>query len=102
LRDLDTTARFQLRDSLVELLWRSSTGSKVVMTQLCLAVADLSIQLLDWKTVIPDLIEKFSTKSPACLLELLKILPEEMNSNQRLALTVSDNPSTDKIISTSG
>lgn len=62
------------------------------MVQLCLAVADLAIQLLQWKTVIPDLIEKFNDtpEGAICLLELLKILPEEMNSNTRLALTVSE------------
>lgn len=86
LRDLDSNARFQLRDSLMELLWQSSTGPKAVTVQLCLALADLAIQLLQWKTVIPDLVEKFE-KSPVCLLELLKILPEEMNGNTRLALT---------------
>lgn len=91
MRDLDSTARLQLRDSLVELLWQSSTGPKNVMVQLCLAVVDLAIQMLQWKTVIPDFVEKFSTKSPACLLELLKILPEEMNNNTRLALTVNLN-----------
>ncbi|KAI9273878.1 armadillo-type protein [Helicostylum pulchrum] len=89
LRDLDSNARLQLRDSLVELLWQSATGPKAVMVQLCLAVADLAIQLLQWKTVIPDLIEKFNDtpEGAICLLELLKILPEEMNSNTRLALT---------------
>lgn len=91
MRDLDANARLQLRDSLVEMLWESANGPKVVIVQLCLAVADLAIQLLQWKTVIPDLIEKFSKtpKGAICLLELLKILPEEMNSNTRLALTVS-------------
>jgi transportin-3 len=90
LRDLDVEARLQLRDSLVEMLWQSSTGNKAVMVQLCLAVADLAIQLFQWKTVIPDLVEKFS-KSPQganCLLEILKVLPEEMNGNTRLPLSV--------------
>ncbi|KAF1802852.1 armadillo-type protein [Mucor lusitanicus] len=89
LRELDVEARLQLRDSLVDLLWQSSSGPKAVMIQLCLAIADLAIQLLQWKTVIPDLVDKFG-KTPhgsICLLEILKILPEEMNNNTRLPLT---------------
>ncbi|KAI8642121.1 armadillo-type protein [Parasitella parasitica] len=89
LRDLRTEARVELRDSLLELLWQSSNGPKAVMIQLCLAVADLAIQLLQWKTVIPDLIDKFgkSDHGSVCLLEILKVLPEEMNGNTRLPLT---------------
>jgi transportin-3 len=91
LRELDVDARLQLRDSLVELLWQSANGPKAVMIQLCLAIADLAIQLLQWKTVIPDLVDKFgkSAHGSVCLLEILKILPEEMNGNTRLPLTVS-------------
>lgn len=86
--DLDANARVQLRDSLVELLWQSAKGPKAIIVQLCLAIADLAIQLLDWKTVIPDLVEKFKD-TPVCLLELLSVLPEEMNNNTKLPLTVS-------------
>lgn len=91
MRELDVDARLQLRDSLVELLWQFANGPKAVMIQLCLAIADLAIQLLQWKTVIPDLVDKFgkSAHGSVCLLEVLKILPEEMNGNTRLPLTVS-------------
>ena len=88
----------QLRDSLVDLLWQSSNGPKAVMIQLCLAIADLAIQLLQWKTVIADLVDKFG-KTPhgsICLLEILKILPEEMNNNTRLPLTVSKETSVER------
>lgn len=88
MRDLDTNARVQLRDSLIELLWESTKGPKVIMVHLCLALADLAIQMLDWKNVIPDLVEKFKD-TPLCLLELLLVLPEEMNNNTKLPLTVS-------------
>ncbi|RCH81760.1 Nuclear import receptor, partial [Rhizopus stolonifer] len=90
LRDLDLKARFELRDSLIDMLWQSSTGSKAVMIQLCLAVAILAIQLLEWKTVISDLVDRFNTspQGVVCLLEILKVLPEEMNQNaKRLPLT---------------
>lgn len=86
--DLDTQARVQLRDTLVELLWESVKGPKAIMVQLCLALADLAIQMLEWKTVIADLVEKFKS-TPVCLLQLLSVLPEEMNNNAKLPLTVS-------------
>lgn len=83
-------ARFQLRDSLFNMLLQSLSGPKAVMIQLCLAIADLAIQLLQWKTVVPDLVAKFgnSPQTLNCLLEILKVLPEEMNNNTRLPLTV--------------
>ncbi|CEP15482.1 hypothetical protein [Parasitella parasitica] len=92
LRELRTEARIELRDSLLELLWQSSNGPKAVMIQLCLAITDLAIQLFQWKTVIPDLIDKFgkSDHGSVCLLEILKVLPEEMNGNTRLPLTESE------------
>jgi transportin-3 len=90
LRDLDATARLQLRDSLVGLLVRYAKGPKAVMVQLCLAMADLAIQLLEWKTAVSDLVEKLgkTPESVPCLLEFLKVLPEEMNNNTRLPLSV--------------
>ncbi|KAI8889030.1 ARM repeat-containing protein [Backusella circina FSU 941] len=92
LRDLDPTARLQLRDSLVELLVRFAKGPKAIMIQLCLAMADLAIQMLEWKTVVPDLVEKLgkTPESVSCLLEFLKVLPEEMNNNTRLPLSDSE------------
>ncbi|KAI8369742.1 armadillo-type protein [Blakeslea trispora] len=90
LRELDLKARLQLRDGLIDRLSQITDSSKVVMVQLCLAIAILAIQLLEWKSVLNDLVEKFnnSPKSRVCLLEILKLLPEEMNQNaRRLPLT---------------
>ncbi|KAI8979289.1 armadillo-type protein [Mycotypha africana] len=86
LRELDVEARLQLRDSLIGTLQKSMTTSGAVRVQLCLAVVDLAIQLLQWKTVVKDFVDSFG-KTPLCLLELLKILPEEMNGNTRLPLS---------------
>ncbi|KAI8365426.1 armadillo-type protein [Choanephora cucurbitarum] len=90
LRELDSKARLQLRDGLIERLGQLGDTSKAVMVQLCLAIAILAIQLLEWESVINDLVEKFSHshKGLVCLLEILKLLPEEMNQNaRRLPLT---------------
>ncbi|KAG2219346.1 hypothetical protein INT45_011254 [Circinella minor] len=90
LRDLEPPARLALRDSLVEQLTVvAATGPKVIMLQLCLALADLAIQLLEWKTAVKDMVSKFggSPETAVCLLEFLTVLPEELNSNTRLPLT---------------
>ncbi|KAI8993606.1 armadillo-type protein [Pilobolus umbonatus] len=88
LRDLDDNARLQLRDSLVELIYDSPRDSKAVVTQLCLALADLAIQILPWKTVVADIVDKFgkTPENAIYLLEILKVLPEEVDSNLRIPL----------------
>ncbi|KAI9495182.1 armadillo-type protein [Zychaea mexicana] len=89
LRDLEPAARLALRDSLVERLTVFATGPKPVMLQLCLALADLAIQLSEWKTAVKDMVAKFggSPDTAVCLLEFLTVLPEELNTNTRLPLT---------------
>ncbi|KAI9316196.1 armadillo-type protein [Dichotomocladium elegans] len=89
LRDLDEAARLTLRDTLVERLTASSSGPKVVTLQLCLALADLAIQLVSWNTAVQDMVNKFggSTDTAICLLEFLRVLPEEMAENHRIPLS---------------
>lgn len=60
------------------------------MTQLCLALADLAAQFKEWKTVVQDVVDRFGgvPETGGCLLEFLKVLPEEM-ANNRLPLSVS-------------
>ncbi|KAI8086442.1 armadillo-type protein [Halteromyces radiatus] len=88
LRELDVTAKYSLRDSLLQLLWLSASGPKSIMVQLCLALADLAAQLTEWKTVVQDVVDRFGNdpKVACCLLEFLKVLPEEL-SNNRLPLS---------------
>ncbi|KAI8376491.1 armadillo-type protein [Radiomyces spectabilis] len=87
--ELDAAARNSLRASLLQLLWLSTSGPKALMIQLCLAVADLAIQLVDWKTPIQDIFGKFgeTVETAPCVLEFLKVLPEEMSGNSRLPLS---------------
>lgn len=91
LRDLNTEARKALRDSLVELLSVAATGPKVIMVQLCMALADLAIQMPEWQSAVQDMVNKFggSPELVTVLLEFLTVLPEEMNGNSRLPLSVS-------------
>ncbi|KAI8147628.1 armadillo-type protein [Fennellomyces sp. T-0311] len=93
LRDLDPAAQLALRDSLVErVAVLAATGPKAILLQLCVALADLAIQLLEWKTAVTDMVSKFggSPETAVCLLEFLTVLPEELNTNNRLPLSDSE------------
>ena len=60
----------------------------MILTQICLALADLALQLTDgqWQDPTTSMIERFG-KDPAmagALLEWLQVLAEEFNSNLRI------------------
>lgn len=48
--------------------------------QLCLALADLALQMSSWQKPVVDLIGKFGRTNVWPLLEILTVLPEEVNS----------------------
>ncbi|SCU83321.1 LAFA_0D02916g1_1 [Lachancea sp. 'fantastica'] len=62
------------KSSLLELITKHS--QKLIVTQLCVALARLAIQYLEWKAPIAEIIENLS-QCPDRLVEFLKILPEE-------------------------
>ena len=69
-----------LRDSLVDRVLSVSNNSvaKATRKQLCLAIADLSIQAIEvWPTSIPDLVNLLQQDHVTTLLEILKLIPEE-------------------------
>jgi len=81
--DLPSSSHDALRGSLLGHLVRFAPGPQPVLTQLCLAVALLSLWMESWATPVSDLIgnltappEQAMVKLPA-LLELLTVLPEE-------------------------
>lgn len=55
---------------------------KAVQEKLCLAVAQLAVQDEGWKNVVRDLVPKFNGSTMACLLRILKLLPEECHSRR--------------------
>ncbi|KAJ8927136.1 hypothetical protein NQ314_020409 [Rhamnusium bicolor] len=70
-----------LRDSLLEHISQINEGtSTVIVTQLCVALADLALQMPSWQRVTLDLINKFSQTNIWPLLEILTVLPEELES----------------------
>lgn len=76
----------QLRESLLHML--SSQSHKVVRTQLSIAIAQLALQDLTWHNTVADIIAALSQeKLIPCLLEVLRILPEELSDLAKTTLT---------------
>lgn len=80
----------QLRDSLLELLRTYSKGPKPIRTQLSVALANLAIQMLSWKDVLPFIVSTLGTNpdSVACFLEFLHVLPQELDEGRKINLGV--------------
>lgn len=77
-----------LRDSLLTALRTFAAGPRVILTQICLALADLALQLTEeqWSDPTSSMIDQFG-KDPAmagALLEWLQVLAEEFNSNFKI------------------
>nr|CAI5836961.1 unnamed protein product [Callosobruchus analis] len=70
-----------LRDSLLDHISHiTEAASTVVVTQLCLALADLILQMPSWQKPALDLITRFSQNHIWPLLEILTVLPEELET----------------------
>jgi transportin-3 len=86
--DLDGPSQGQLRDSLLELL-HGFNGQKNIVTQLCIALADLAIQMSCWENPVGLMLNTFgSTELMPILLEFLSVLPEELSYNTKINLDV--------------
>jgi len=60
-----------------------ATADITVTRQLALALTDLALQMTSWVSVVHDIIERFKINLATIpvLLEILKVLPEEVNNN---------------------
>lgn len=82
LSELPSEALTSLRDTLIAHLERTSPGTtSSILTQLSLALADLALQMPSWQNCINDLIKSFSSKNDFALLEILTVLPQEIDSS---------------------
>ncbi|XP_060585985.1 transportin-3-like, partial [Ruditapes philippinarum] len=81
--ELPANVHQSLRDSLMEHAGKvTGETNHVIVTQLSLALADLALQMITWEHPVQDLVQKFGS-NPAqlpFLLEVLIVLPEEINS----------------------
>lgn len=77
--ELPLEAHSSLRDSLVEHISQVDENTNTaIVRQLCLALADLALQMPSWKRAPLDLVGKFSQTNVWPLLEILTVLPEEI------------------------
>lgn len=80
----------KLKQSLFELLEVYNTAStRLVRTQLCIALAQLALQHLSWQNAMEDIIGRFLAllDTVPTLLEVLKIVPEELSEVKKTTLT---------------
>ncbi|EGC41529.1 karyopherin [Histoplasma capsulatum var. duboisii H88] len=76
-----------LRDSVLSLLVAYSSGPKPIRTQLCVCLASLAIQMTAWKDVLATVGSAVGSEGGDCVLEFLKILPEEVTEGRKINLT---------------
>lgn len=82
--------RLPLRDTLITALKNATSGPKAIITQLCIAIADLLLQLPEWTNGLQEMIDQLGTSpdSVAALLEFLTVLPQEMATENRIRIDV--------------
>lgn len=72
------------------LLKEYAVGPKPIRVQLCVCLAILAIQMKDWDDVLPSVVQSLSdsTESHACILDFLRVLPEEVTEGRKITLSV--------------
>ena len=79
-----------LRSQILALLKQYAAGPKPIRVQLCVCLAHLAIQMKDWKDVLPLVVSSLGNQveSHACILDFLRVLPEEVTEGRKITLTV--------------
>ncbi|KAI5293358.1 Nuclear import receptor [Ascosphaera acerosa] len=77
-----------LRDSILAMLVAFGKSLKPIRTQLCICLASLAIQMLDWKDVLATVSNALGTQNSDLFLEFLKILPEEVTEGRKINVSV--------------
>lgn len=72
------------------LLKKFASGPKPVRVQLCVCLAILAIQMKAWKDVLPTVVTALGNDvaSHACILDFLRVLPEEVTEGRKITLSV--------------
>ncbi|OJJ42702.1 hypothetical protein ASPZODRAFT_20229 [Penicilliopsis zonata CBS 506.65] len=79
-----------LRDSVLSLLVAYGSGPRPIQTQLCVCLASLAIQMTQWKDVLATVGATLGSTAGDCVLEFLKILPEEVTEGRKINLSEED------------
>lgn len=81
--ELPQSAHESLRDSLVVHISQiTNETDAIIVTQLCLALADLALLMSSWQNPVMELIEKLSGNPASIwpLIVIITLIPEEINS----------------------
>ncbi|KAI1112778.1 exportin 1-like protein [Nemania sp. NC0429] len=78
-----------VRNQLLELLQLYASGPKPIRVQLCVCLAILAIQMKEWKDVLAVVVSSLGNQveSHACILDFLRVLPEEVTEGRKITLT---------------
>ncbi|KAK3936279.1 armadillo-type protein [Diplogelasinospora grovesii] len=81
-----------LRNQILVLLKKFAPGPKPVRVQLCVCLAILAIQMQTWKDVLPTVVSSLGNdvESHACILDFLRVLPEEVTEGRKITLSEED------------
>ncbi|RMZ76746.1 hypothetical protein DV737_g4727, partial [Chaetothyriales sp. CBS 132003] len=92
LHQLPDDALTPLRDSMLQLLQLYSSGPRPIRTQLCVCVAGLAIQMTAWKNVLGTVGSAVGNSADGgdCMLDFLRILPEEVIEGRKVNLSEED------------
>lgn len=79
-----------LRSQILLLLKRFAPGPKPVRVQLCVCLASLAIQMRGWNDVLPMVVSSLDSdvESHSCILDFLRVLPEEVTEGRKINLSV--------------
>ena len=79
-----------LRTSLIRNLATFHAGPKPIRLQLCVCLANLAIQMIEWKDVLSLVVSTLGTDATTlpCVLDFLRVLPEEVTHGRKINLTV--------------
>lgn len=76
-----------LRDSMLNQLAAFASGPRPIQTQLCVGLANLAIQMTSWKDVLATVGSTLGNNAGDCVLEFLKVLPEEVTEGRKINLS---------------
>lgn len=79
-----------LRSQILLFLKRYAPGPKPIRVQLCVCLAILAIQMKEWTDVLASVVQSLSDspESHACILDFLRVLPEEVTEGRKITLSV--------------
>lgn len=73
---------------MLSLLVAYASGPRPIQTQLCVCLASIAIQMTEWKDVLATVGSALGSSAGDCVLEFLKILPEEVTEGRKINLSV--------------